>query len=164
MHIITETKRLTIREYLPEDMDTLINHLFDEQVALYIPKRTREERVAIFENNLKHYQTTKTHGMWGIFNKTNEFIGGCLLRPYNDAPDTLEIGYSIQPKYWGQGLATEMIAALVRYGFTEDRIKQLVAVTELPNIASQRVLVKNGFMRGENIMEDVELAFFKLPR
>ena len=165
MHIITQTKRITIREYLPEDMDTLIDHLFDERVALYIPKRTREERIVIFENGLKHYETTKTHGMWGIFDKdTNELIGSCLLRPYNDASDTLEIGYTILPKYWKQGFATEMIAALVEYGFIEDRIRQLVAVTELPNIASQRVLEKNGFVRGDNVMQDIELAFFRLPR
>lgn len=165
MHIITQTKRITIREYLPEDMDTLINHLFDERVALYIPKRTREERVIIFNNALEHYKTTKAHGMWGMFDKMNgEFIGGCLLRPYNDQADTLEIGYSIAPELWGQNLATEMIAGLIHYGFAGTNINQLVAFTELPNIASQRVLEKNGFVRGDNLMEDIELAFFRLPR
>jgi ribosomal-protein-alanine N-acetyltransferase len=162
---ITQTERITIREYLPEELETFLNHLFDERVALYIPKRNRQERIAIFNNALNNYKTIKAHGIWGMFDKVSgEFIGGCLLRPYDDEFDTLEIGYSIVPKLWGQGLATEMIAGLVKYGFTENHIKQIVAVTELPNIASQRVLAKNGFVRGDNVMDDIELAFFRLPR
>ena len=165
MHIIAQTKRITIREYLPDELETYLNHLFNEQVALYISKRTREERIEIFNNALKHYETTKANGMWGMFDKMNgEFIGGCLLRPYNDQADTLEIGYSIAPELWGQNLATEMIAGLIPYGFVGTNINQLVALTELPNIASQRVLEKNGFVRGDNLMEDIELAFFRLPR
>lgn len=166
MHIVTQTNRITIREYLPTELETWLNHLFNEQVALYIPKRSREERIIIFNNALKHYETTKIHGMWGMFDKiSGEFIGGCLLRPYHDEANILEIGYSITPKYWGQGLATEMIAGLIKYGFTEDTIKEITAVTELPNIASQRVLEKNGFVRGDNFMdEEIELAFFRLPR
>lgn len=165
MHIITQTKRITIREYLPEELETYLNHLFNEQVALYVSKRTREERVVIFNNALENYKATKAHGMWGMFDKMNgEFVGGCMLRPHNEETDTLEIGYSITPKLWGQNLATEMIAGLIPYGFAGTNINQLVAFTELPNIASQRVLEKNGFVRGDNVMQDIELASFRLPR
>ena len=165
MHIITQTNRITIREYLPKELESYLNHLVDKQVAVYIPKRSRDERIVIFNNALNHYQTTKSHGMWGMFNNTNgEFIGGCLLRPY-DEPNVLEIGYSIEPKYWGQGLATEMAEALIAYGFANNDITAIVACTQLPNLASQRVLLKSGFKQAKNYMDDdVELALFRLPR
>ena len=167
MHIIAQTNRITIREYLPHDLETYLNHFRDKEVALYIPKRSGEERVTIFNNAFIQYQTTKTNGMWGMFKNTNgEFIGGCLLRPFHGDPTLFEIGYSIEKKYWGQGLATEMVEALVAYGFSTLNITAIVACTELPNIASQRVLEKSGFKRGENIFEEdgLELAFFRLSR
>ena len=59
-----------------------------------------------------------------------------------------------------------MVEALVTYGLSTANITAIVAVTELPNIASQRVLEKAGFIRGENIFEEdgLELAFFRLSR
>ncbi|MEO8886685.1 MAG: GNAT family N-acetyltransferase [Mucilaginibacter sp.] len=167
MSIVCYTPRITIREYLPDELDTYLDHLFDEKVAPYIPKRTRGERIVIFTNALNHYQTTKAHGMWGMFNNIDgKFIGGCLLRPYHDDPTIFEIGYSIEPKYWGQGLATEMAEALIDYGFANSGIREMVACTVLSNPASQRVLEKVGFKRGENLTEDdgAVLAFFTLSR
>jgi [ribosomal protein S5]-alanine N-acetyltransferase len=167
MHLIAQTKRITIREYLPNELETYLNHFTDKKVALYIPKRSRDERINIFNNAFIQYQTTKTNGMWGMFNNTDEeFIGGCLLRPFHGDPNLFEIGYSLNRKYWGQGLATEMVEALVKYSFTTPNITAIVACTQLPNLASQRVLEKAGFMRGENIVEEdgLELAFFTLSR
>jgi [ribosomal protein S5]-alanine N-acetyltransferase len=167
MHLIVQTNRITVREYLPNELETYLNHFTDEEVALYIPKRSREERVTLFDNAFIQYQATKTNGMWGMFNTTNgEFIGGCLLRPFHDEPNLFEIGYSLERQYWGKGLATEMVGALAAYGFTTSSITAIVACTELPNIASQRVLEKAGFKRGENIFEEngLELAFFRLSR
>jgi len=166
MHVIAKTNRLTIREYLPDELETYLNHFTDEEVALYIPKRSREERISIFNNAFIQYQAIKTNGMWGMFNKSNEFIGGCLLRPFHGDSTLFEIGYSINRQLWGQGLATEMVEALVAYGFTTPDITAIVAVTELPNTASQRILEKAGFIRGENIFEEdgLELAFFRLSR
>src|SRR4051812_45061194 len=116
MHIVTRTPRITIREYLPGDLETYLQHFTDEKVALYIPKRSRDERIGFFNNALIQYKETKTHGMWGMFtNINNEFIGGCLLRPYDDEPFVLELGYSLEYKYWGQGIATEMAKALVMF-------------------------------------------------
>src|SRR5688572_15120521 len=119
MHVIVQTKRITVREYLPNELETYLNHFIDEEVALYIPKRSREERVTLFNNAFIQYQATKTNGMWGMFdNVRGEFMGGCLLRPFRGDPTLFEIGYSIDKKHWGKGIATEMVKALAAYGFT----------------------------------------------
>lgn len=167
MHLIVQTNRITIREYLLHELEIYLNHFTDEEVARYIPKRSREERITIFNNAFIQYQATKTNGMWGMFNNSDgAFIGGCLLRPFHGDPNLFEIGYSINRQHWGRGLATEMVEALVKYGFTTPNISAIVACTELPNLASQRVLQKVGFIRGENIFEEdgLELAFFRLSR
>ena len=80
MTTIAETPRLIIREFLPEEQETYLAHFTDELVLQYIPKRSREERIAIFQKAMNQYAVNKKLGIWGIFNKADgDFIGSCLL-------------------------------------------------------------------------------------
>jgi [ribosomal protein S5]-alanine N-acetyltransferase len=166
MNIVTQTPRLIVREFLPEEENTYLNHFNDEMVLLYIPKRSREERMGIFRKALEQYAVDKKSGIWGIFNKADgSFMGSCLLRPFNNEPGKLELGYSLDRKHWGGGIATEMAIAMVAHGFTGADITEIVAITELPNIGSQRVLEKAGFKRMDNLLRDgEELAFFRVEK
>jgi ribosomal-protein-alanine N-acetyltransferase len=166
MHIIAQTPRLIIREFLPEEQETYLHHFTDEEVCLYLPKRTTDERINIFQTALANYENSKLTGIWGMFNKgTGEFIGSCLLRLFNGDPKILEVGYSMDKKYWGQGIGTEMTEAMVAHSFSDADIDEVVAVTVLENIGSQRVLEKAGLLRADNFFRDgLELAFFRKPR
>ncbi|MDB5031770.1 GNAT family N-acetyltransferase [Mucilaginibacter sp.] len=166
MSIIVQTRQVFIREFLQEEQEIYLNHFTDEKVALYLPKRDRDERINIFNNALNQYPITKTIGIWGIFNKANgEFIGSCLLRPFNDDQRTIELGYSLEQKYWGQGIATEMAIAMITHGLSDTNTLEIVAVTILENSGSQRVLEKAGFKRMDNLSRNgEELAFFRIAR
>jgi len=166
MHTITQTPRLIIREFSPEEQETYLQHFTDEEVLLYLPQRTTEERINIFQTAVANYTNSKLTGIWGMFNKqTGEFIGSCLLRPFNGDPKILEVGYSMDKKYWGQGLGTEMAEAMVAHSFADENIDEVVAVTVPENIASQRVLEKAGLKQVDNLFRDgIELAFFRKPR
>ena len=77
----------------------------------------------------------------------------------------LELGYTIAPKHWGQGIATEVVKVITGYGLSNTNINAIVACTDLPNVASQRVLLKTGFKQEANSTAyGIELAFFRLPR
>lgn len=162
-YIIAETPRLIIREFLLREEEIYLNHFNDEEVCQFIPKRTREERVNIFLSALVNYISNKQLGIWGMFDKaTGEFVGSCLLRFFNTEMDKIELGYSLEKKYWGKGLASEMAKAMVAYAFEHNKAAEVVAVTDIANIPSQRVLEKAGLIRVENIMRDgEELAYFK---
>jgi [ribosomal protein S5]-alanine N-acetyltransferase len=167
MHVIAQTNKITIREFSSSELETYLHHFTNEKVILYLPKRSREERITIFNNALNQYQHTNACGIWGIFdNADNSFVGSCLLRAFNGDPNTLELGYSLEQKYWGHGLATEMATAVINHGFVDNKVAAIVACTELPNLASQRVLEKTGFKREPNLIADdgAELAFFRLSR
>ncbi|MCC8425546.1 GNAT family N-acetyltransferase [Mucilaginibacter sp. UR6-11] len=166
MNIIAQTLRMIIREFLPEELETYLTHFTDDEVARYLPKRSRDERIVIFNNALSQYLTTKATGIWGIFdNATGEFIGSCLLRPFNDEPGILEVGYSMEKKYWGRGIGTEMALAMITHGFADINITEIVACTTFENVASQRVLQKAGLKPVENLIRNgEELAFFRLKR
>jgi ribosomal-protein-alanine N-acetyltransferase len=166
MTIITQTSRLIIREFGGTELETFLNHFVGEEFLRYIPKRTREQRITIFNTALEKYSESKTKGIWGIFSKADgAFVGSCLLRPFDNLPEVLELGYSIEQKLWGLGYATEMAAAMVAHAFTDNNIEEVRALTSIPNIASQRVLEKAGLKRGEDLSRDgEELACFRLSR
>ena len=157
---------MIIREFLPEELDVYLNHFNDERVTLHIPKRTRDERATIFSIAQNQYNDTNTRGIWGMFDvSSGAFIGSCLLRPFNEDQDIMELGYSIEQNYWSRGLGTEMAAAIIELGFTDPSVSEIVAVTTFDNLASQRVLEKAGLLREGNLRRgDDELAFFSLKR
>jgi RimJ/RimL family protein N-acetyltransferase len=64
-----------------------------------------------------------------------------------DADGTVEIGYDLVPQARGFGLATEAARALIAYAFTHPAVRGVLAVTRPDNTASQRVLLRAGFVR-----------------
>ena len=56
-----------------------------------------------------------------------------------------EIGYALHPDWWGRGLMTEAVAALLERGFLQRKLEAVWASHYEDNIASRRVIEKNGF-------------------
>ncbi len=58
-----------------------------------------------------------------------------------------ELGYILHPDHWGQGLASEAVAAVVAHVFTTRRHDRLDADVDPANQASIRLLERLGFVR-----------------
>ncbi|MEY4903967.1 MAG: hypothetical protein RLZZ292_1782 [Bacteroidota bacterium] len=56
-----------------------------------------------------------------------------------------ELGYWLAEPYWGQGIITEAVQQMVRYGFQHWDINRIFARPFGRNVASKRVLEKAGF-------------------
>lgn len=97
--------------------------------------------------------------------KTLVGAGGFMGPP--DASGTTEIGYSIAADWRGQGLATELVTGLIEQAERTGMVHRLIAHTLPDNLASQQVLLANGFqamgldaegrVRFERIVEPVTL-------
>ena len=76
-----------------------------------------------------------------------KFAGGAGVHPFkNEERITAEIGYWLGRPFWGRGIATAVVGALVPWAF--DRFPEILRVqacTYDSNLASARVLEKNGF-------------------
>ena len=80
------------------------------------------------------------------------------------ADGTVEIGYGLGVESWGRGFATEAVGAFCSYLFRDLAANVVRAETTTWNVASQRVLEKNGFARvGERWdEEDGDLVVWEL--
>ena len=58
-----------------------------------------------------------------------------------------EIGYWVASAIRGQGFATEMVAFIIGFCSSTMQVSHLFATTDTKNIASQKVLKKNGFQK-----------------
>lgn len=80
-----------------------------------------------------------------LINKsTNEFIGQCglLVQTVEDV-QRLEVGYSILPKFWGLGYATEAAIKCKNYAFENNHSDSLISIVHIENKASEIVALKN---------------------
>ena len=66
---------------------------------------------------------------------------GLLLREF----DTADIGYELNPTYWGHGYATEAMRQLIVFAFDDLGLAELTARVVDTNAASLRVLERLGF-------------------
>jgi RimJ/RimL family protein N-acetyltransferase len=81
-------------------------------------------------------------------------VGGIGLAGLPDNEGTSEIGYAIDQKFEGQGIATEAVQGLTEWAFRDEDLQILRAETPVENVASQRVLIKNQFIQtGEKKLE-----------
>ncbi|MCO5948846.1 GNAT family N-acetyltransferase [Mucilaginibacter flavidus] len=163
MNILTQTPRLIIRRFKAEEEEMYLALYDDERVMQYLPFRTREEHIQIFREHLPEGEPGSITGRWGLFNKAdNDFIGMCLLRPFDNDSGEIELGYAMKYDYWGKGIASEMANALLGHMLTVQPGAKFGAVTDLDNIPSQRVLEKAGMQRRENYWRaGTELAYFR---
>ncbi|MBY5379897.1 GNAT family N-acetyltransferase [Rhizobium leguminosarum] len=80
-----------------------------------------------------------------------EIVGLCsIVRVPQDG--NIHIGYGIAPSRQGRGCTTRAIGQLLEWARDDPRVALISAETGFENIASQRVLERNGFIRvGERI-------------
>lgn len=73
-------------------------------------------------------------------------VGGIGIHPRNDVyRRSAEIGYWLGEHFWGRGIMTEAVRAVVEYGFSTFHICRIQAEVFEWNPASMRVLEKAGF-------------------
>ena len=71
---------------------------------------------------------------------------GGLARTEFDGRPEVEVGWTVAPERWGEGLATELGAAALEVGFGELGLPDIVSFTLPHNIASRRVMEKLAFV------------------
>jgi len=87
---------------------------------------------------------------WYALRKADDIVpriligSGSFMGP-PDTAGTVEISCFISNEWRGQGLGTELVGGLVQQAVATSMVCQLVAHTQPENIASQRILLSNGF-------------------
>lgn len=78
-----------------------------------------------------------------VLKETGEVAGVAGIQP-QDKSGEYELAWWVWKAYWNRGLATEAAAGLVHHAFEVMKLPRLVAIADVPNGASIRVMQKIG--------------------
>ena len=140
------TKRLVIRPLSVLDAEDMYEYAKTPYVgpnAGWEPHINISQTIAIIKN-LTTIKTPYELGNWAIVDKnTNKMIGTIEL--YNHIPKfKAELGYALNPKYWGQGIVPEAVLEVLAYGFNYLELKRIEVGVFVDNYQSRRVCEKVG--------------------
>ena len=84
----------------------------------------------------------------------NVYIGAVGGNGVPDEKGEIVIGYFVERKYDGQGLATEATGLFVNHLLQDIRVKQVAATIPIGHSASEKVVAKNGFIIDSQLEEE----------
>ncbi|ERI91982.1 acetyltransferase, GNAT family [Clostridiales bacterium oral taxon 876 str. F0540] len=143
-----ETKRLILRDWSESDSSDLYEYGKDDRVgpnAGWPVHKSPEESKAVVKMFIEDNDCYAI-----VLKAENKVIGGIGM--HNRKPDEAlkelrqrEIGYALNPAYWGNGYIPEAVEALIKYGFEKMDLDLIWCGHYDFNNKSKRVVEKCGF-------------------
>ena len=156
-----ETERLILRRFVETDAQTMFENwasrldnltyvTWDPHPNVDFTKSSIRTWVASYDNP-NYYK-------WAICLKENpnHVIGDISLVSMDEENSSCEVGYIIGMDYWGRGIMTEALKAVLSYCLDEIRFKEVNACYASLNPASGRVMEKAGMTFWKTIPKAVE--------
>lgn len=132
-----ETKRLKIYAASAEQMEVFIAaQSVDVLKAAY---------TEMLQGALAHPEQWEWYALWMIERKDGTHVGELCFKGIDPA-GSAEIGYGIAENHQGRGYATEAVSVITDWALKQPGVTSIAAETEAANIASQKVLMKAGFV------------------
>lgn len=96
---------------------------------------------------------------WFIFLKKEKKCIGTITAIINNFRNSSELGYGINPNYWGNGYFTRSLKIIENFLFVKIKIKRIFAVTFFNNKRSISPLQKMGFKK-----EGILRSYYKVGK
>ena len=161
-----KTEHLLVKEWHSRSADSVA----DQELALVVCKLLTQSVTQSLPERWQGEYSTERASQW-IEERDNEGttllvlerssgtpIGLMILFENNDDPRgrAVRLGYLLAESAWGMGLASELVRGFVEWCRTGD-IASIVSGVARDNVASQRVLEKNGFVLQRDIDDSADL-------
>lgn len=144
---VLETARVRLRGWRPDDLEAFAALNASPDVMRWFPgllsRAESDARAASIQDGFRQ----DGFGFWAVETEASPFAGFIgLQRPAYDAPflPAVEIGWRLDPRLWGKGLATEGARAALTFGFSEAGLDQIIAVAPRANTPSLAVMTRLG--------------------
>jgi RimJ/RimL family protein N-acetyltransferase len=146
---VLETERLLLCRWESADWREFSAISSDPEVMRYINDGSlwSEQRTREFVERQRILFATRGFCRWKVVDRSSgELAGFCGIGSLHGLAD-FEIGWWLARRFWGQGLATEAARAALNDGFERACLARIIALAQIPNVASIRVMEKIGMRR-----------------
>jgi len=144
---ILETDRLVLRRMKIDDAEDMFDYARRADVTKYLTWDCHPNE-AYTKDYLRYIQKQYEDGEfydWAVVDKASgKMIGTCGFTSFDDDNNSAEIGYVLNPDYWGDGFATEAVGEILKFGFRRLNLHRIQAKYMEGNDGSRRVMEKCG--------------------
>lgn len=142
-----DTGRLHLRRIVPDDAEDMYEYSALSEVTEYLlwsphPNSSYTRQYLNVVQNQYHEGQFYDWGL--VWKETGKMIGTCGFTSFDINNNSGEIGYVLNPAYWGKGVAAEAALAVMEFGFKELKLHRIEAKFILGNDRSLRVMEKIG--------------------
>ena len=145
--VLKVTKNIKLQPITEEFItDDYINWMNDKEITLYTEQRFINHDYNTIKNYINTMNSSKNNILYGIF-YDEQLIGSIKVGSINFYHKTAEISYLIGKKnFWGKNIITTLICFVLDICFKKMKLFKVSAGVYNTNIASIKVLEKNGFI------------------
>ena len=169
---VLETERLILRQIREEDEPAIKEMLEDFETQKYFgyydpvtgithPEfEGKDAKNRTYAENVNFWYKEKAEMRFIIEGKKCKSVIGEVYMFDFVAERMAEIGYRVNRRFWGQGIATEAVKAVTDFAFDIMGLKRLHLKCFTINPASSRIAEKAGFKREGKIRQGLALKVF----
>lgn len=157
---VLETRRLTLRRMLKRDSMDMFEYACSPDVTEYLlwePHRSETYTYKYLCYLQSRYRAGDFYDWAVVWRNTDKMIGTCGFTRFHWDHNAAEIGYVLNPGFWGYGIAPEAVRAVLHFGFHTLGLHRIEARYMIGNSRSRRVMEKVG-MQFEGIARDSMLV------
>lgn len=144
-----ETERLILRPVVIDDADDMFLYAKTYQVTRmtrFKPHQSVEDSQKVIEHVFLSRPEKGWPEAFAITLKNNgRMIGTCDFWPISASEGVYEMGYALNPRFWGLGLMTEAASAVLQFAFESYKVRRMELKHLQSNPASGAVAKKLGF-------------------
>ncbi|HET7897323.1 MAG TPA: GNAT family protein [Flavisolibacter sp.] len=142
-----EALQITLRPWAINDVDDLVKFANNRNVAKHLMDRFPHPYTAADATSFIAYANAADPVCLFAIDIDGRASGGVGIEPQTDIyRKNAELGYWLAEPFWGKGIMTEVIRQMVDFAFRTFAIERIFARPFGTNLASQKVLEKNGFV------------------
>ncbi len=142
-----ETDRLLLRRMKPSDYRDMYEYACQSRVTEYLlwePHTDEKQTLGYLEYIQSRYRAGEFYDWALILREQKKMIGTCGFTTLDFTNNSAEIGYVLNPAYWGRGLASEAVACVLSFGFMQLNVHRIEARYMMGNDKSRRVMERCG--------------------
>lgn len=141
-----KSDRLVLKGLTRDDAPALRELVDSSNVYRYLPTFLFEKQYPDVRCVIDHLydECWKESIILGVF-EDDGFCGLAEMYGYRDPVHKISVGYRLLERCWGRGIASAALGMMIDYLYNETDIEIITASTMIENLASARVLTKNGF-------------------
>ena len=156
-----QTDRLILRRFVESDAEAMFQNWASSAENLTYVTWDPHSDVEVTRKSIRNWvgsYTNPNYYKWAIClkEKPEQVIGDISIVAIDENDSSCEIGYVLGKAYWGYGMMTEALKAVLDFCFTQVGFQEVKARYASLNPASGRVMEKAGMSYLKTIVNGVE--------